>query len=127
MPAKEVNESGAGGKESGVRARSDVIVIGGGVIGLACAWRLSQRGRSVTIIDPAPGSGATWTAAGMLAPVTELHYGEQALLRLNLAAAQGYPEFVAELQDSTGRGVGYLRCGTLQVAWDAADLAALQD
>lgn len=50
---------------------SDVAVVGGGVIGLACAWRLAQRGASVTIFDPAPGAGASHAAAGMLAPVTE--------------------------------------------------------
>jgi glycine oxidase len=110
-----------------VPTHSEVVVVGAGIIGMACAWRLAQRGRSVTVIDPAPGSGATWTAAGMLAPLTELHYGEEALLRLNLIAAQGYPEVIAELEAATNRDVGYLRCGTVQAAWDAADLATLRD
>ena len=108
-------------------ASTDVAVIGAGVIGLACAWRLRQRGLSVTVVDPAPGRGASWTAAGMLAPVTELHYGEEALLQLNIAAAQHYPAFVAELEAATGTDVGYRRCGTVQVAWDAADLRSLTD
>lgn len=107
--------------------RYDVIVIGAGVIGLACAWRISAPGRSVAVIDPAPGSGASWTAAGMLAAVTEFGYGEQSLLALNLEAARRYPGFVADLERATDRAVGYERRGTLQVAWDAADLAALQD
>jgi glycine oxidase len=81
----------------------------------------------VLVCDPAPGSGATWAAAGMLAPVTELAWAEAPLLELNLAAAQAYPRFAAEVSDAAGAAVGYLACGTLQVAWDAADLTGLRD
>jgi glycine oxidase len=105
----------------------DVLVVGAGVIGLSVAWRCRQRGLSVTVVDPAPGSGASRTAAGMLAPVTELHYGEQPLLELNLASAARYPAFARELEDVTGRSIGYRRTGTVVAAWDAADLAALRD
>ncbi|WP_395725940.1 glycine oxidase ThiO [Nakamurella sp.] len=115
--------------EKSGRARSavDVLVVGAGVIGLSVAWRCRQRGLSVTVVDPAPGSGASRTAAGMLAPVTELHYGEQPLLELNLASAARYPAFAGELEDVTGRSIGYRRTGTVVAAWDAADLAALRD
>ena len=106
-----------------MRATSDVAVVGGGIIGAAIAWRLATHGATVTIVDPAPGTGATRTAAGMLAPVTELHYGEERLLRLNLASAKRYPSFVAEL----GADVDYRTTGTVVAAWDAADLAALRD
>ena len=78
---------------------SDVVVVGGGVIGLGVAWRARLAGLSVTLVDPAPGAGASWAAAGMLAPVTEVHYGEEALLALNLASAARYPSFVAELEE----------------------------
>ena len=105
----------------------DVIVVGAGVVGLGIAWRAAQRGLAVRLVDPAPGSGATWTAAGMLAPATELHYGEEPLLRLGLESARCYPSFVAELESATGRRVGYRRDGTVVVAWDAADLAGLRD
>ncbi|MDN6605678.1 MAG: FAD-dependent oxidoreductase, partial [Brevibacterium sp.] len=44
------------------------IVIGAGVIGLSTAWNLRRRGVDVTIVDPAPASGASHAAAGMLAP-----------------------------------------------------------
>lgn len=108
-------------------ARPDVLVVGAGVIGLSIAWRSRQRGLSVTVVDPAPGSGASRTAAGMLAPVTEFHYGEQSLLELNLASAGRYPAFAVELEDATGRSIGYRRTGTVVAAWDAADLAALRD
>jgi glycine oxidase len=110
-----------------MRTTTDVVVAGGGIIGAAIAWRLATEGAAVTLVDPAPGQGATHAAAGMLAPVTELHYGEERLLRLNLASARRYPQFVADLEASTGIDVGYTRSGTLVAAWDAADLAALRD
>jgi glycine oxidase len=105
----------------------DVVVIGGGVIGLGIAWRCAQRGLQVTVVDPAPGSGASSAAAGMLAPATELHYGEQALLQLNLDSARRYPEFAAELAAASGQDVGYRASGALVAAWDDADLASLRD
>jgi glycine oxidase len=105
----------------------DVVVVGGGVIGLATAWRCAQRGLRVTVVDPAPGQGASTTAAGMLAPVTELHYEGRDLLALNLESARRYPAFAAELLDATGIDIGYVPCGTVVAAWDAADLAYLRD
>ena len=106
---------------------SDVLVIGGGIIGLVTAWRAAQRGFATAVVDPEPGGGAAQVAAGMLAAVTELHYGEQTLLGLNLASARRYPDFAAELTDLTGHDLGYRRCGTLAVAMDADDRAHLRD
>jgi glycine oxidase len=100
-------------------------VIGAGAIGLACAWRLAQRGVDVTVVDPDPGSGASRAAAGMLAPVTEVHFGEEPLLALNLESARRYPSFVDQLEDEAGRSVGYRACGTVAVAADADDHAWL--
>ncbi|MFF9404353.1 glycine oxidase ThiO [Streptomyces anandii] len=106
---------------------SDVLVIGGGIIGLVTAWRAAQRGLTTAVVDPEPGGGAAQVAAGMLAAVTELHYGEQTLLGLNLASAARYPDFAAELTELTGHGLGYRRCGTLAVALDADDRAHLRE
>lgn len=106
---------------------TDAVVVGAGVIGLAIAWRAAQAGLRLTVVDPAPGSGASWTAAGMLAPATELHYGERELYGLNRASADLYPGFAAELESLTGASVGYRAEGTLLTAWDAADLASLVD
>lgn len=106
---------------------SDVIVIGGGAIGLASAWRLAQGGLTVTVCDPAPGSQATHASAGMLAPVTEAHYGEDHLLALNLAGAARWPAFAEELETESGRPVGYRTCGSLLVALDADDARVLDD
>jgi glycine oxidase len=104
---------------------TEVAVVGGGLVGLACAWRLALAGHQVTLVDPEPGRGASWAAAGMLAPVTEVHYGEEPLLRLNLAGAAAYPEFVAALEADSDVDCGYRRCGTLVVARDVDDNAEL--
>ncbi|MFD8393437.1 glycine oxidase ThiO [Streptomyces sp. NPDC059680] len=106
---------------------SDVLVIGGGIIGLVTAWRAAQRGLATAVVDPEPGGGAARVAAGMLAAVTELHYGEEQLLALNLESARRYPDFAAELTELTGHDLGYRRCGTLQVALDADDRAHLRE
>ena len=106
---------------------SDVLVVGGGIIGLVTAWRAAQRGLATALVDPEPGGGAARVAAGMLAAVTELHYGEQTLLGLNLASARRYPEFATELAGASGEDLGYRRCGTLAVALDADDRAQLRE
>ncbi|GHA83189.1 glycine oxidase ThiO [Streptomyces termitum] len=110
-----------------IRSTTDVLVIGGGIIGLVTAWRAARRGLSVAVADPDPGRGAARVAAGMLAAVTELHYGEETLLGLDLASAARYPAFVAELEEASGLGTGYRACGTLAVALDADDRAHLRE
>lgn len=109
------------------RDMSDVVVIGGGVIGLSIAWRAASQGMKVVVFDPEPGRGSSWAAAGMLAPVTEVHYGEEALLELNMASCRRWPAFVEELEAASGRHVGYRRCGTLLVAVDDGDRDALEE
>ncbi|MFD0271477.1 glycine oxidase ThiO [Streptomyces sp. NPDC127106] len=107
---------------------ADVLVIGGGIIGLVTAWRAARRGLRTALADPAPGGGAARVAAGMLAPVTELHYGEETLLGLGLASAARYPEFAGELADASGgMDIGYRACGTLAVALDADDRLHLRE
>ncbi|MFF3728943.1 glycine oxidase ThiO [Streptomyces sp. NPDC002476] len=105
----------------------DVLVVGGGIIGLVTAWRTAQRGLRTAVADPDPGGGAARVAAGMLAAVTELHYGEELLLGLNLASAARYPAFVAELEEASGRDTGFRACGTLAVALDSDDRAHLRE
>ncbi|WP_326795425.1 glycine oxidase ThiO [Streptomyces sp. NBC_01808] len=119
--------AGATGAPRTADAAYDVLVVGGGVIGLVTAWQAARRGLATAVADPAPGGGAAQVAAGMLAAVTELHYGEEALLALNLAAAERYPAFAAELAEASGRDIGYRRCGALSVALDADDRAQLRE
>ena len=105
----------------------DVVVVGAGVIGLAIAWRAAQRGLQVTVLERAAqvGTGTTPIAAGMIAPISEAIATEQPLMRLGLASASAYPEFVAELEESSGMDPGFLRCGTLFGARDADEAEAL--
>jgi glycine oxidase len=97
----------------------DVAVVGGGPIGLACAWRAAQRGARVVVLD-AGSRGAWYVAAGMLAPVSEAEFGERALLDLGLQSASRYEAFCAELEDP-----GYRAVGTLVVARDRDEAEAL--
>ncbi len=102
---------------------ADVAIVGGGIIGATIARQAAGLGLSVVVVDPRPGRGASWVAAGMLTPVTEAHYGEEALLALNLAGAKAWPDFAAALEAEVGRSVGYRQCGTLSVAVDDDDRA----
>jgi glycine oxidase len=109
----------------GVAVTADVVIAGGGVIGTAIAWRAAAAGLDVVLADPAHGDGASLVAAGMLAPVSEALFGEGALLRVNLLALARFPSFAAELEQVTGHRVGLRREGTLAVAYDPGDYAAL--
>jgi glycine oxidase len=104
-----------------------VVVVGGGVIGQTVAWRLATLGVQVTVVDPTPAAGASWVAAGMLAPVAEAGPGEDAVLALNLAAAARWPAFVAGREEAAGTDPGYTTQGTLLVAGDRDELGALDD
>src|SRR5690348_4124625 len=109
----------------GVAVAADVVIAGGGVIGTAIAWRAAMAGLAVTVVDPDQGDAAALVAAGMLAPVSEALFGEGALLRVNLLAVARFGSFAAELEEAAGRQVGLRREGTLAVAYDPGDYAAL--
>ena len=104
---------------------ADVIVVGGGVIGTAIAWRAARDGRRVIVIDPQTDEKASLVAAGMLGPVSESVFGEQDLLNLNLLSIGRFPTFNAELEDAAGQRTGLRTEGTIAVAYDSGDLAAL--
>jgi len=109
------------------RVPLDVAVVGSGVVGRACAWRLGQAGHQVTIFDPHPGSGASFVAAGMLAPVTEAAYGEEAVVEVALRSAAAWPAFATELSEDSGLDPGYRCTGTLLVGADGSDRAYLDE
>src|SRR5215210_6998078 len=128
-PTGEPDPASTGvGRDVAVPSQSehhDVAVVGGGIIGLAVAWRAAQRGLRTIVLD-AGEPGAWRYAAGMLAPVTEAEFGEDALLALGLRAAAGFPAFCAELADASGRDPGLRRTGTLVVARDRDEAAELE-
>ena len=101
-----------------------LTVVGGGVIGLSIAWRAAAAGYSVTIVDPAPGRGASWVAGGMLAPVAEAWPGEEAALALGEESLRRWPEFAQALARDGG-DPRLDQSGTVVVALDRADADAL--
>jgi glycine oxidase len=107
------------------QSATDLLVLGAGVIGLSCAWRAAQQGRRVTVLDPAPASGASWVAGGMLAPVTEAWPGEEELLALGVEAVARWPAFAAELTEAADRPAGLRTDGTIVVATGSGDRAEL--
>jgi len=95
--------------------RYDAAIVGGGIIGLASAWRAQQRGLRVCVLERGEaGGGATRAAAGVLAPDPETP-GFTALAR---RSAELWPGFAGELGD-----VGYTRCGSLVLTFDEGELA----
>lgn len=101
---------------------AQIAVVGGGVIGLSVAWRLASAGRSVTLIDPEPASGASWVAGGMLAPVAEAWPGEEGLLGIGSASLERWPSFADEL----GAGAALRTDGTVVAGVDGADARELE-
>jgi glycine oxidase len=107
----------------------DVLVIGGGVIGLSIAWRARERGATVTVLErDSAGAGTSRVAAGMLAPVAEAEFGEggRRLLELGLRSAAAWPAFAEELQAASEVDVGLLSTGTLLLARDADEARELE-
>lgn len=106
---------------------TDFAIIGAGVAGLAIGWRLARAGMDVTIFErDTAGQGASWSAAGMLAPSSEVAFEEDALLHLGLKSLALFPDFVAELEQDSGVDVDYRDEGTLLIGLDADDATALE-
>jgi glycine oxidase len=105
----------------------DALIVGAGVIGLACAWRAAESGLDVLVLERArPGAGASGVAAGMLAPVAEATWGEDRLLELALESHRLWPQFAGRLAEGTDREIGFLGLGALHVALDRDEAAELR-
>ena len=102
---------------------SDVIVVGGGIIGCAIAYTLAKEGVRVRLIErEEPGCEASRAAAGMLAPQSEaMHESYGPFFELCRASLRLYPDFVAEIEEVTGLSVEYRREGALFLAFDFAE------
>ena len=104
-----------------------ISVVGAGIIGLTTALTLADRGHSVTVHDPAPASGASHHAGGMLAPTAEVVYKQDPLFPLMRASAEWYPGLIALTAKYTDLPTGYRTDGTLVVARDTADKTHLSE
>ena len=118
-----LNGAGPDGYNNRMTDFPDVLVIGGGVIGLTSAYFLAREGVRVEVVDQGePGREASWAGAGILPP------GNPARARtpfdqLRAHSSALFPTLSADLRERTGIDNGYLRCGGLEFAGDAGAAA----
>ena len=119
VPKRERNDLQA------IVKRPDVIVIGGGVIGLSIAWELVGQGLTVRVLEQGDfGREASWAGAGMLPPGC-LSSARTAEARLRGAAHECWPDWSESLVSSTGTDIGFLRCGGVEIRFaDSQDHAS---
>lgn len=121
MGAASIGEGGTGNPSS------SVVIAGAGIIGLATAWRLLRQGLEVTVLDAEPVSGATFAAAGMLAPVAEVVWDQPTLYPLMVESGKLYRDFAQAIAEESGHDVGYIENSTFVCAGDAADRQTLSE
>ena len=103
----------------------DLLIVGGGVAGLAVAWEAASLGMGVSVVDRGRlGGGSTHAAAGMLSPLDEVHRGH-AMLGFAASGLRAYPEWVAELEAVSGLSAEYRGGGKLTTAVTEGDVAPL--
>lgn len=109
----------------------DVLIVGGGVIGLSIAYFLSKERVSVTVVDQGqPGQEASWAGAGMLPPGNPDGSSDSALepaARLRAFSHRLWNGFSHELKDRTGIDNGYSECGSLDLAFGGESERLLQE
>ncbi len=109
------------------RESAEVVVIGGGAIGLALAYELSRAGRSVLVVEREwPGAGASAAAGGMLAPISEAEFEPPELIALGQDSLRRFPAFLAGVERLAQADCGYRDDGTLWVALEQDGLAELR-
>lgn len=102
------------------------LVVGAGIVGLTTAVRLALEEWRVTVFDPTPAHGATWAAAGMLAPAAELVPGERAAFERQCRAIDEWRELISSMERWVGRRIEVVQTGTLLCGWDAGDRAQVE-
>lgn len=104
-----------------------ILVLGGGVIGLSCAFELKRRGFDVTVLERGKcGGQASGAAAGMLAPYSENTEEPDPFFQLCLQSLKLYPDWQAAVKEASGIDFEYAETGSLYVIYHEADVLALQ-
>src|SRR5262245_63690420 len=89
----------------------DVAIVGGGIIGLTCAYFLAKAGFTVSVYDRGElGKEASWAGAGIIPPGNQVG-AVTPIDRLRAIGSVRFQSFSEELRESTGIDNGYLRCG----------------
>lgn len=105
--------------------QSDVIVVGGGVMGCSVAYWLAKAGARVTVLERSiPGAEASSAAAGILGPTVE-SFDDALALQLGRRSRELHAELSDELDELFGIDVGFRRCGVIKVALDENELGEL--
>ena len=99
---------------------NQIVVIGGGVVGMSAAYQAARAGASVSVVDRGDDGQATAAGAGIIAPGTSLR-DLPAFLPLATPAVRFYPKLIAQLAEDGETETGYEVCGALHVATDAAE------
>ncbi|WP_217594809.1 glycine oxidase ThiO [Cohnella sp. GbtcB17] len=103
-----------------------LLVLGGGIVGLSCAYEALKQGWRAIVVDRGEiGGQASGAAAGMLAPFYESGEGPDAFFRLCLDSFDRYPAWTAEIEEAAGMSAGFVRSGSLHVALLEADTLSL--
>jgi glycine oxidase len=106
---------------------TDVLIVGGGTIGLAIGFELVRRGTRTTIFEKdRAGRGTSYQAAGMLAPDAEIEFEERELYDFNRESLRRWPDFADRVEAASGQSVDYRDEGTLIVADDRDAAEALE-
>ncbi len=115
------------GKPFRTNTTAEVVIVGGGVIGLTIARALARRGvREVLLIERGHlGAEASWAAGGMLAPQVEVDHKDD-FFQLACASRDLYPKFAEALKEETGVDVELARSGTLCLGFTATDEVELR-
>lgn len=110
---------------------SNIAIAGGGLLGRLLAWHLSEQGRQVTLFEfgsLASPTGACWTAAGMISPLSELVHSPIEVYRMGLESLKLWPQWIQSLEQLVGETVHYRTSGSVVVAHqrDNAQLSQFQ-
>jgi len=125
--ATGIAKSAQSAGNAGTARSAEVLILGGGIIGLSSAWEAAKRGFRVTVLEAEEfGGQASGAAAGMLAPFSENTESPDAFFRLCADSHARYPDWVRELEELTGQSAELCRSGSLNVALHEADFLSLR-